>query len=480
MVRGSLRVPLFGSYSRSHEFGTESTIFDDLLRAADVVFVKKLSRNDRSWSWDTGGTHQAGVYIPAAERDGGFFPNLSRKLRSPGENEIREVFFETYWPQAEQTLKSRLVHYTSKGEETHLTRLPKAAFKSLTPASFLVIAGIRNSPSKQVFQCMTVDSSTDEAVFLTDVLALDPDFICGVISPAKEEAARREKQLTFLERVLQAFYKGRIVEFAREFANIPDPLVLAEMARTIYCDRHGLPNLNPFTLSAPGDAVREISRGVEWELFKDFQLKARSLQLVEMIVGRDPKNVSIDGVIRSIVEGYQEIDALLLSASQQRKARAGASFENHIERLLIDGMIPFDKQAVLAAMRRPDFILPSLKLLGRTDRKLGEVLVLSAKTTLRERWKQVQSEIMNCNLFLATVDENIAGNAIEDMASLGIVLVVPEKLKKSDVTDYQGCKNVIDFKTFFEAEIRDSRSKQWVERGLLAQGWGSYKPLASE
>jgi hypothetical protein len=159
------------------------------------------------------------------------------------------------------------------------------------------------------------------------VLALDADFICGVIYPAKEEAVRREKQLTFLERVLQAFHEGRIAEFTREFANIPGPLVLAEMARAFYCELNGLTSLDPFILPAPGDAVREISRRVEWELFKDFQLKARSLQLVEMIVGRDPKKASIDKVISSIVEGYQDIDALLLSASQQRKARAGASFE---------------------------------------------------------------------------------------------------------------------------------------------------------
>ena len=56
---------------------------------------------------------------------------------------------------------------------------------------------------------------------------------------------------------------------------------------------------------------------------------------------------------------------------------------------------------------------------------------MSAKTTLRERWKQVEREKGTRDLYLTTVDENIAGNAIEDMASIGIKLVIPEKLKKA-------------------------------------------------
>ena len=58
-------------------------------------------------------------------------------------------------------------------------------------------------------------------------------------------------------------------------------------------------------------------------------------------------------------------------------------------------------------------------------------LILSAKTTLRECWKQVEREKGARNLYLTTVDENIAGNAIEDMASFGVFLVIPESLKKS-------------------------------------------------
>ncbi len=435
---------------------------EQLMSAADTIFVKKLTRNDRSWSWESKkGTHQGGPYIPARERDSGFFPDLKLKERSPGEDDIREVFFSTYWPQTGETRKSRLVHYTSKGEETHLTGLSKQPFKTLAPASFLLLGKISSSASGPIYHCLTIDSTSDDAVLLEDTLSLGPDFICEIAHPTEKETAFKEQQLTFLELVLRAFRDGRIAEFVREYATIPNPAEMAARARKQYCERYQLSKLDPFDLPNPGDVIREISRGVEWELFKDVQLKARSLNLLGLIVGHDPKEASIERVIASLVNNYQKIDAVLLSASQQRKARAGASFEHHIEQLLLDGNIPYEKQVVLESKRRPDFILPSLALFKSNKRAKETVVVLSAKTTLRERWKQVQSEIENCCLFLATVDENVAGNAIQDMHTLGIVLVVPEALKRSGITDYAGHSNVIDFKTFFEVEVRNSRLEKW-------------------
>ena len=110
-----------------------------LFGRTDKVLVKKLSKNDRDWARFPN-KHQAGPYIPHEQRDGGFFPPLGLKAREAGENEIREVFFSTVWPQlGGEKRNSRLVHYSSKGQETHLTGVPKAAFRDLLPASFLVM-----------------------------------------------------------------------------------------------------------------------------------------------------------------------------------------------------------------------------------------------------------------------------------------------------------------------------------------------------
>lgn len=139
-----------------------------------------------------------------------------------------------------------------------------------------------------------------------------------------------------------------------------------------------------------------------------------------------------------------------------RKSRAGRSFEQHIARLLRDGRIAFEEQAVTGG-RRPDFVLPSLVVLKARERTFEEAMVLSAKTTLRERWKQVAMEKFNCALFLATVDDRVSADAIDDMSNQGIHLVVPESLKKSKETCYKDKTNVITFREFFDEEISSKR-----------------------
>ncbi|MEO8101733.1 MAG: type II restriction endonuclease [Betaproteobacteria bacterium] len=446
----------------------EQSLLQELLSTCETVFVKKLSLNDRDWS-RLRNKHQAGVYVPRTERDSGFFPDLKNKLRTGKDADgkpIREAFFQTEWPQFGVTDQSRLVHYASKGEETHLTGLPKEAFRELAPASFLVIGKSSDGNKNPIFKCITLDSTSESATSLIDVLSIEPDFVSAIRHPLKLAAQVKKVTLTFLELVIRAYHDGKLVEFAAKHSTLPSTNSLATLARQQYLSRTGLKNFDPFTIRKPGDVIRQVSRGDEYEIFRDLQMKAKSVELVSMIVGTNPATASIERIITALVTDYPKIDALLLSASQQRKSRAGYSFEFQIEQMLIDGCIAYDKQVVIEAKKRPDFILPSFDFFKSVNRKKSDVIVLSAKTTLRERWKQVQREIGNSDLFLATVDENIASNAIDDMGSIGITLVVPESLKASDTTEYKKHKSVISFKSFFEFEVKKKRMPTWNRKGI--------------
>jgi hypothetical protein len=237
---------------------------------------------------------------------------------------------------------------------------------------------------------------------------------------------------------------------------------LAGMAQKKFLTDKNLKNLDPFVLNTPGDVLREISRNIEWELFREYQRKERSVALVRTVVGDEPRRLDAKDLIRALIDQFSNIDALMLSASQQRKSRAGYSYEHHIEKMLSDGKVPFEKQVIIESQKRPDFILPSLAVLNNVTEGRNSGLILSAKTTLRERWKQVEREKKGRRLFLTTVDENIAGNAIEDMASIGIRLVIPESLMKSKETEYAGHSNVITFKQFCETELKPNLSR-WVD-----------------
>ncbi|QKD00552.1 type II restriction endonuclease [Mesorhizobium loti] len=447
--------------------GADADLLTRLLEKADLVLIKKLSNNDRQWAHekiDDDGrvipgkrkNNQAGVYIPHEQRDSGFFPPLQVKDRAGADgDEIREVFFRTVWPQSgvEEREDTRLVHYTRKGQETHLTRVPKPAFADLLPASFLVM-GRMNDRKETFFECLTIDSDSDEATLLADILNLQPDFLIDIFEPNERKKAELERILDFAEQVIAAWLAGNITSFAHDNASMPPTIDLARMARNSFLSKYRLETINPFKLEAPGDVLREISRMIEWDLFREYQRRERSVELVRLVLGDEPKEVGASAIIRKLIDELPSIDALMLSASQQRKSRAGYSYEHHIEAMLGDGNIPFEKQVILASKKRPDFILPSLAFIdsGKAGSETG--LILSAKTTLRERWKQVEREKGSRPLFLTTVDENIAGSVIEDMASIGVSLVIPESLRKAKETEYDGHSNVLSFRDFCENAVR--------------------------
>lgn len=441
----------------------DGALLTALLTRAPQVFVKKLSNNDRDWSTNPR-KHQGGVYIPVAERDGGFFPRLVAKPRpDPAADPIREAWFRTEWPQTgEAKDDTRLVNYTSKGEETHMTRLPRAAFSHLSPASWLVMAPLARDQS--AYECLTIDSTSETAGQLLDVLGLDADFSVGVLEPAVVAAAERDLLMDFAEEVAFAWMSGEIASFADARAVMPATAELAELARTAFLKEAGMEALDPYAIAKPGDAIRQISRVIEWDLFREFQRRERAVQLVRSVFGDTPEEPGMKAVIRRIVDAVPQIDAIMLSASQQRKSRAGYSFEHQIEAMLTAAAVPFGKQVVMdATKRRPDFVLPSLPHFRRPLKGAERGLILSAKTTLRERWKQVESEMGGgADLFLATVDENIAATAIEAMAAMNIRLVVPEALKKSKDTEYDRHANVLDFATFFRMELQNQRMPAWA------------------
>jgi hypothetical protein len=439
-----------------------------LLRESNQVFVKKLSNNDRDWARFPN-KHQYGAYIPVAQRDSGFFPPMTAKERTDGKTaEIREVEIVAFWPQVGEGKTSRLVNYRKKGEETHLTGLPKSAFADLSPSSYLAIG--RSEIGGQIrYRCLTIDSASDDALVLIDSLSLPDDFQAVIKSPPDERGKLHDRLLEFTELALASWLRGEIRHFASQNATMPGTLALANMARAQYLNTHGLNDLNPFALECPGDAIREISRVVELAIFREYQLRSSAVALVVLVAGEDPGPASPSAIIRRLIDSVRDIDALMLSASQQRRARAGYSFEHHIEAMLIAGELPFEKQVVIEAKKRPDFVLPSLRHLRRPPSGREAGLILSAKTTLRERWKQVQREMGESDLFLATVDETIASNAIEDMAEMGITLVVPEKLKAkgsdaAKAAEYSGHSNVLSFREFFRGELRDKRLLNWPRK----------------
>lgn len=280
----------------------DADVLLQFLDRASQVFVKKLENNDRDWSYDQT-KHQNGVYIPHAQRDSGFFPTLTLKEREDGKtNEIWEAYFLTYWPQFEKGYrKSRLVNYRSKSEETHLTRIPKSAFSELLPASFLLIGCIQLA-DETVFECLTLDSASEETALLSDIFNLDPDFKVGIFRPEEKKSEETARIMDFAEEVISAWEDGAIARFAAENSVMPTSYEIAFRARQVFMKRHGLVNISPFSMDSPGDALREISRKIEWGIFREFQRRERSVELIRIVMGDEPIKIRTSDIIRKLID----------------------------------------------------------------------------------------------------------------------------------------------------------------------------------
>jgi len=428
----------------------ETPVWNQLKELADSstkLFIKKLSRNDTSWA-DDPGKHQAGFYIPREVRESGFFPALVAD--NPDKPHIFRAPCSSFWPQTGEIKPSNMRHYSNKGPETHFTTIPHEVFRGLHPGSLLVCGRLRKPIAETAhYWCLVLDSESEESELLETALEIPADFRCGLFEPeAINEASRLEGDHLeeLIDRLNLALRTGTIDQMIMEVTSLPSPNELASQARSEYLKATGEPDLNPFRLEAPGDAIMRISRDVEYAIFRRYELRRRAAEIVKILANQSR------GLADAITRNFHSLDAVFLSASQQRKTRAGRSFEFHIAAVMRDGNIRFSEQ-IISGGRRPDFVLPDLDTLKRRDRPDSDALVLAAKTTLRDRWKGLKSEALRCRVYLATVDDRVMTHVIDELERDGITLVVPESLKASKDCNYAQHSNAITFKELLSTKL---------------------------
>ncbi|MCZ8114973.1 type II restriction endonuclease [Silanimonas sp.] len=428
----------------------EKPVWNQLKELADSstrLFVKKLSRNDTSWA-DDPSKHQAGFYIPSEVRESGLFPPLVAD--NPDKPHIFRAPCPSFWPQTGELKPSNMRHYSNKGPETHFTTIPHEVFRGLHPGSLLVCGRLREPMAETAHHWFLVlDSESEECELLETALELSADFRFSLFDPdAINDASRFEAdQLEdLIGKIEHALRTGTLDQFIKDVTALPRPNELAAQAKAEYLRVTGEPDLDPFRLEAPGDAIMRISRDVEYAIFRRYELRRRAAEVVKVLA--EQKRGVADAVVRS----FPDLDAIFLSASQQRKTRAGRSFEFHISSALADGKIRFEEQAITGG-RRPDFVLPDLRTLKRADRANADAIVLAAKTTLRDRWKGLSSEALRCHVYLATVDDRVMTPVIDELARERITLVVPESLKASKDCFYSTHSNAISFKQLLTERI---------------------------
>lgn len=432
-------------------------------KSARKIGIKKLSKNDRSWAFPIKESNQDGFYVPLEWR-GGFFPTDEEMPRREDKPHIYMAPLKFRWPLVNDAiLQHNYRRFTIKGREGHLTVPPKQAFETLGPASFLVVAEILEDGEK-VFNAVTIDSSSPVYEILETRFDLGHAFLAGVFDPPNEvmlsHRVLSELDLLIVEFV-QAAKDNTLAQLVAKYKTIPPSHLITVKAQTDWLSSNPGKSFNPFKEKTPGDILREITTDIEFSIYRNYELRYRAAQTLELLF-RDGLSPTTEQIIHRVVRNFTPLYEVMRDASQQRRTRVGSGFEAHIKAMLIAGNVPFVEQMIVST-RRPDFVLPARQLYEAGS---ADALVIAAKTTLRERWKQVGMETRNCRVYLATLDEKITLSAVREMNDLNIHLLVPEAFKADRaVAEYVKAENVHTFKDFFDKDLLANRKPSWTSLG---------------
>lgn len=118
-----------------------------------------------------------------------------------------------------------------------------------------------------------------------------------------------------------------------------------------------------------------------------------------------------------------------MSAFQRRKSRAGTAFENQLAMLFEGRGIRYSAQKYTEGKSKPDFIFPSIEDYHCPEFPVARLTMLGAKTTIKERWRQVLDEADRIEeKHLITLEPAVSEDYTRAMAKDRRSLVVPRSL----------------------------------------------------
>ncbi|WP_208560894.1 type II restriction endonuclease [Marinilactibacillus kalidii] len=193
-----------------------------------------------------------------------------------------------------------------------------------------------------------------------------------------------------------------------------------------------------FFLNEASFIVEEL-RTYNWKKFTEIEDYFSGKMYEQLIDPSAINNVSNKDAIKWFVNEYpSHIYSLSLSNTQSRRSRAGKEFETIIELILMGANIPFDTQGSIGSgvfeskklSKLVDCVSP-----GAIEYKINKrnTSLISAKTTLRERWQEVGDEMSRTKareMYLVTLDPNISQNVTKLINANNIVLVTTKSNKK--------------------------------------------------
>lgn len=343
-----------------------------------LAFCKFLSSNDTG---ETGG-HQSGIYVskPAV---GILFDVVGVR----GENKERWVRikwqddFETY---------SRFIYYgCGTRDEYRITNFGRG-FPFLKPeytgALFVLI-----KDCEDYYQGFILNTEDDINQFLDSfgISPVETNRLINVVAPELMEAQAIRK---FIE------------ELPVDFPSSEEMSAAARRIENLVYDHVEYVTDNP-------DRKLIAWTDVEYRLFRALE----QARYGEMIAKR-----------------FESVDEFVSMANQvlnRRKSRAGKSLEHHLGAIFDANGLSYTSQAVTEGNKKPDFLFPSQEAYHDILFPCDKLIMLGAKTTCKDRWRQIINEANRLKgrpKYLCTLQQGISGAQMDEMEAEQVILVVPK------------------------------------------------------
>ena len=134
----------------------------------------------------------------------------------------------------------------------------------------------------------------------------------------------------------------------------------------------------------------------------------------------------------AISRGFSSVEEFITMANMvlnRRKSRAGKSLEHHLAAVFDGNQITYTAQAVTEGNKKPDFIFPSQAAYHNMTFPVDKLASLAAKTTCKDRWRQVINEadrLRDRPKYLCTLQQGISPAQMDEMQAENVILVVPK------------------------------------------------------
>lgn len=369
------------------------------VRQSRAAWCRFITGNDTG----TTGSHQAGFYIPKCA-SALLFDEPGRK----GENKEKTV--QIKW-QDDFTTESCMKYYGQRTRnEYRITRFGRnfPFLQDENVGDLLIIA--KFTEEDYAGYVLSSDEDIDEFFAYFNLAPDETNQLIDIDGSVKPD-----------EKIAQL-----LQSFVAQFNNFPETRQMAQGARDCYNNAYGIAEN---ALRNKPDEVLLNWVDTEYRLFKCMEEKVYADVISKPF-----------GSIEAFVQTANEV-------LNRRKSRAGKSLEHHLADIFTHNELVFEEQAITEDNKKPDFLFPNGECYHNMQFPADDLIVLGAKTTCKDRWRQVLTEADRVDVkYLFTLQQGISKNQLKEMHDSRLTLVVPHKYIASFPQEFQS--EISDLKRF--------------------------------